>query len=54
MCPGRCTEIVTGCISPLHQAIVQLDISIKLILCMLIIYLHIMYVATYVHAYMHM
>lgn len=32
MCPGRCTEIVTGCISPLHQAIVQLDISIKLIL----------------------
>jgi len=38
MCPGRCAEIVTGCVSPLNQAIVQLDTSINLVLCMLILY----------------
>ena len=35
MCPGRCSEIVTGCVSPLHQSVAQLDTSIRLILCML-------------------
>ena len=33
MCPGRCSEIVVGCLSPLNQAVVQLDTSIRLILC---------------------
>ena len=33
MCPGRCKEIITGCASPLNQAIVQLDASFRLILC---------------------
>ena len=33
MCPGRCAEVVTGCVSPLNQAIVQLDTSLKMILC---------------------
>ena len=33
MCPGRCAEVVTGCVSPLHQSIVQLDASLKMILC---------------------
>ena len=41
MCPGRCAEIVTGCVSPLHQSIVQLDTSTRLILCMLTTYSHI-------------
>jgi len=33
MCPGRCSEVVVGCISPLNQAVVQLDTSIRLVLC---------------------
>ena len=33
MCPGRCAEVVAGCVSPLNQAIVQLDASLKMILC---------------------
>ena len=33
MCPGRCEEIITGCVSPLNQAIVQLDASFRLMLC---------------------
>ena len=33
MCPGRCAEVVTGCVSPLHQSTVQLDASLKMILC---------------------
>ncbi|XP_065903024.1 uncharacterized protein [Dysidea avara] len=31
MCPGRCSEIVIGCLSPLNQAVVQLDTSLRLI-----------------------
>ena len=33
MCPGRCAEVVAGCVSPLNQAVVQLDASLKMILC---------------------
>ena len=33
MCPGRCSEIVIGCLSPLNQAVVQLDTSLRLIFC---------------------
>ena len=33
MCPGRCTEIITGCVSPLNQVLVQADVSLKLTLC---------------------
>jgi len=33
MCPGRCNEIVTGCLSPLNQVVAQLDASLRLIFC---------------------
>ncbi|XP_065903018.1 uncharacterized protein [Dysidea avara] len=35
MCPGRCVEIVAGCISPLNQAVSQLDTSLRLTLSIL-------------------
>lgn len=37
MCPGRCSEIVTGCTSPLNQAIIQADVSLQLTLCKTIV-----------------
>ena len=33
MCPGRCTEVFIGCVSPLSQSIAQLQTSFRLILC---------------------
>jgi len=33
MCPGRCSEVFIGCVSPLKHTIDQLDISFRLILC---------------------
>jgi len=40
MCPGRCNEIVIGCLSPLNQAVEQLDASLRLISCKAIIVIH--------------
>ena len=36
MCPGRCTEVFIGCVSPLSQPIAQLQTSFRLILCKII------------------
>ena len=33
MCPGRCTEVFIGCVSPLSQPIAQLQTYFRLILC---------------------
>ena len=33
MCPGRCTEVFIGCVSPLSRPIAQLQTSFRLILC---------------------
>ena len=40
MCPGRCTEVFIGCVSPLSQSIAQLQTSFRLILCKTICYMH--------------
>ena len=38
MCPGRCTEVFIGCVSPLSQSIAQLQTSFRLILCKTIVF----------------
>ena len=43
MCPERCNETVIGCVSPLNQAIIQLEVSLKLSLCKSIIVIYSVY-----------